>query len=121
MPDQRFASEALRRERAPYVFRRRTDGTVTWKHDELFRRLWPGEDWERNTGRQPPETWARVRCPILVVKAASEHITVESCEEITAYGRDSRWVEDPDVTSHFVHDENPQAFLGVVRPFIEEL
>jgi pimeloyl-ACP methyl ester carboxylesterase len=121
MPDQRFASDALRRERAPYVFRRLPDGTVTWKHDELFRRLWPGEDWQRNTGWQPPETWAKVRCPILVVKAASQHITVESCEEIVKYGRDSRWVEVADVTSHFVHDENPEAFLDAVRPFIEKL
>lgn len=121
MGDQRFASDELRRERAPYVFRRLPDATVTWKHDELFRRLWPGEDWKRNTGWQPPETWAKIQCPLLVVKAASSHISEEQCAEIVKYGRDSRWAEVPDVTSHFVHDENPDGFLGVVRPFLEDL
>lgn len=121
MPDQQFASDELVRERAPYVFRRLPDDTVTWKRDELFGRLWPGTDWKRDTGWHPASTWEKVQCPILVVKAASEHITTEQCEDIVKYGRNSRWAEVANVTSHFVHDENPEAFLDVVRPFLDGL
>ena len=119
MIDQRFATPELVRERAPYVFRRLPSGAVTWKHDEILRTGWPGEDWKKNTGWLPEQVWEQVQCPILVVKA-SDHITVESCEQITRYGRDSRWVEVPDVTSHFVHDENPDGFLRAVGGFLRE-
>jgi pimeloyl-ACP methyl ester carboxylesterase len=126
MVDQSFASSEDIEERVAYSFRRLTDGTVVWKSDPVLRELWPGEDFERNTGAQPPEVWERVQCPILVAKGAApkkgrEHLSVEGCEEIVKYGSAGCWVAVPNVTSHFVHEENPTGFVGVIRPFLEKV
>ena len=128
MVDQSFASPEDIEERAAYTFRRLPDGSVIWKSDPVLRECWPGEEFARNTGAQPAQIWKQVRCPILVAKGSSrnttlkgrEHLSVEGCEQIIKHGTGSSWVAVPDVTSHFVHEENPAGFVGVIRPFLEK-
>jgi len=129
MIDQSFASPEDIEERAAYTFRRLPDGSVIWKSDSVLRECWPGEEFARNTGAQPAQVWEQVRCPILVAKGASrnttlkgrEHLSAEGCEQIVKYGTGSSWVAVPNVTSHFVHEENPAGFVDVIRPFLKKV
>lgn len=121
MPDQVFTTAETIAEQAPYVFRRLPDGRVTWKHDPLLREQWPGDDPARNTGEQGEQVWEAVRCPILVVKGASDVLSVEACEWIVRYGTGSRWVTVPDVATHFINDENPAGLVSTIEPFLAEV
>lgn len=120
--NQEFAPRAVVEERAPYAFRVLPDGTVTWKHDRILHELWPGDDWARNSGAHPPHVWERVQCPIVVVKGESKaHLSEAACKEITRYGKGSYWVAVPNAKSHFVQDEHPEAFVRIVRTFLDKV
>jgi esterase len=69
----------------------------------------------------PVDLWACVealRCPTLVVRGAqSDFLPVQTCAEMARRQPLLRWAEVPNA-GHYVHDDNPAAFLGLVVDFL---
>jgi pimeloyl-ACP methyl ester carboxylesterase len=104
---------------APYTFRRLPDGTITWKHDPLLREEWLGPELPPRAKVHLWDELARVECPVLIVRGQTSHqLDAALCERMVGSVRDGQWVEIPD-TSHFVHHDNPDAFLAAVTAFLE--
>lgn len=109
-------------ERAPYTFRRLTNGKVIWKYDPLAREDFAGAEPPPYIGANPPEVWEKIRCPILFVatEGGSAALSLDECKQLSAkYGKGSRWVEVPN-TKHWIHEENLDGFLAAITPFLEE-
>jgi len=69
----------------------------------------------------PVDLWACVeslRCPTLVVRGAqSDFLPVETCTEMAQRQPLLQWSEVPNA-GHYVHDDNPGAFITLVREFM---
>ena len=103
---------------APYIFRRQPDGTITWKHDPLLREEWLGPDLPPRAKVHLWDELARVQCPLLLIRGQTSHqLNPALCERMVQSVRDGQWIEIPD-TSHFVHHDDPDAFLAAVAPFL---
>jgi pimeloyl-ACP methyl ester carboxylesterase len=67
------------------------------------------------------DLWACVealRCPTLVIRGAqSDFLPVGTCEQMARRQPLVRWAEVPDA-GHYVHDDNPAAYLDLVRGFL---
>ncbi len=98
------------RERLSHALRERPDGTWTYKFDPgiasgagEIERLW-------NDVR-------RLRCPTLLVRGAQSPIVTQ--ENAVRFGREARAaVAEVDGAGHSVMGDNPDGFLGTVRPFL---
>ena len=59
-----------------------------------------------------------LRCPTLVIRGArSDFLSVGTCEEMARRQPLVRWTEVPEA-GHYVHDDNPAAFVDHVRAFL---
>ena len=59
-----------------------------------------------------------LRCPTLVVRGArSDFLPVGVCEQMARRQPLVRWAQVSDA-GHYVHDDNPAAFLDLVRGFL---
>ena len=87
------------------------DGRVTWRRDPHVRTQNASPSWEFTLSRLPDVT-----CPTLLVCGADSHTRVDT--EATAPVM--RWASVGLVprAGHFPMLENPDGFLGVVRPFL---
>jgi pimeloyl-ACP methyl ester carboxylesterase len=67
------------------------------------------------------DLWACVealRCPTLVIRGArSDFLPAETCAEMAKRQPLLRWAEVADA-GHYVHDDNPRAFIELVREFL---
>jgi esterase len=97
--------------------RRSAEGRWEWKLDMA------GIAAARQAGDPagPVDLWACVeslRCPTLVVRGAeSDFLPVETCAEMARRQPLLRWAEVPNA-GHYVHDDNPAAFLHLVVDFL---
>jgi esterase len=69
----------------------------------------------------PVDLWACVeslRCPTLVIRGArSDFLPAETCVEMAKRQPLLRWTEVEDA-GHYVHDDNPRAFIQLIREFL---
>jgi len=69
----------------------------------------------------PVDLWACVaalRCPTLVIRGGeSDFLPVETCAELAERQPRLSWVEVPGA-GHYVHDDNPGAFVKLVAEFL---
>jgi pimeloyl-ACP methyl ester carboxylesterase len=71
----------------------------------------------------PVDLWACVeslQCPTLVIRGArSDFLPVETCVEMAKRQPLLRWAEVADA-GHYAHDDNPRAFIQLVREFLPQ-
>ena len=99
--------------------------TITWLLPYLFRRSAGGHVWKwdppalAGADQWSAEQWlARIRCPVLVVRAAESAIlTAERAESLRAQIDDCRVVTIPEAT-HSLILEHPEALAAEVVPFL---
>jgi pimeloyl-ACP methyl ester carboxylesterase len=103
--------------RIEHTVRRADDGRWEWKLDMA------GIAAARQSGDPagPVDLWACVeslRCPTLVVRGAqSDFLPVQACVEMTKRQPLLRWTEVANA-GHYVHDDNPRAFIELVLDFL---
>lgn len=62
-----------------------------------------------------------LRCPTLVVRGAdSDFLPVQTCAEMAERQLLLRWTEVPGA-GHYVHDDNPRAYLHLVTDFLSDV
>ena len=100
-------------------FKELEDGRLTWRSDIAGRVRWSAAGGEPLIMGLWPSVEA-MRCPTLVVRGAESPLfKVEYAERMTAVNPMIRLVTIPDA-GHFVHCEQPGAFLDAVVPFLDE-
>jgi len=117
--DQRpMISDQALEERLRNTLKSQPDGTITWK--------WDLEGIERARKNPGPriDLWPPVeslQCPTLVLRGAlSDILSRDTAEAMTASNPNIRWVEVPNA-SHFVHEDNLEAFNREVGAFLRAL
>jgi pimeloyl-ACP methyl ester carboxylesterase len=111
-------SDQALEERLRNTLKSAADGSITWK--------WDLEGIERARNKPGPriDLWPPVRglqCPTLVVRGAlSDILSRETAEAMAASNPNIRWVEVP-AASHFVHEDNLEAFNREVGGFLKTL
>ena len=93
--------------------RRNEDGTFGWKFDPYIR-SWPPADLARDEIRQ---LWGRITCPTLLVYGA-ESWASNPAEDGRAAHFSNATVALVDGAGHWVHHDRPDAFMGLIRPFL---
>lgn len=59
-----------------------------------------------------------LRCPTLVIRGArSDFLPIDTCEQMAQRQPLVHWAQVPDA-GHYVHDDNPAAFIDLVRGFL---
>lgn len=59
-----------------------------------------------------------LRCPALVIRGArSDFLPADTCEQMARRQPLLRWAQVPEA-GHYVHDDNPAAFIDLVRGFL---
>jgi len=112
-----ISDEALQ-ERLRNTLKSTADGGVTWK--------WDLEGIERARNNPGPriDLWPPVRdlrCPTLVLRGAlSDILSRETAEAMAESNPNIRWVEIPNA-SHFVHEDNLEAFNREVGSFLKSI
>jgi pimeloyl-ACP methyl ester carboxylesterase len=96
------------------------DGRIGWRYDlQGIRR-----SWGRPGGVGQLDLWPPVRglrCPTLVLRGAlSDILARETAQAMADANPNVRWVEIPGAT-HFVHDDNLEAFNREVAQFLDHL
>lgn len=108
-------------ERAPYLFRRLSNGKVTWKNDPALREAWSGPGLPAFAKADVWGALRRLQCPMLLVKGETgSHVDREICRQMVSYGRNSRWTEMPN-TSHLLLKENLEGFLKEAESFLDQV
>jgi pimeloyl-ACP methyl ester carboxylesterase len=94
---------------------RNEDGTYGWKFDNYVRALWP----HRPSQEELHALWARIECPVLLVRGAESwsHDPVED-GRVRPF-RDARLVTIAGA-GHWVHHDRLEEFLRAVQPFLAE-
>ena len=112
-------SEAALKSRMTNTLRPGTDGRWEWKLDMAG----IAEARLSDNPAGQVDIWKCVeelRCPALVVRGAqSDFLPAATCEEMSARQPRLTWAEIPDA-GHYVHDDNPSAYLQAVRDFLRE-
>ena len=95
-------------------------GRIGWKYDlQGIRRSWgrPG-----GVGQLDLRPAVRgLQCPTLVLRGAlSDILARETAQAMADANPNVRWVEIPGAT-HFVHEDNPEAFNREVTRFLDDL
>jgi esterase len=111
----RYATPEVLRRRLLYATRPLPNGKIGWRYDRAIREQW----------RQGPSTpedlwpaWGRITCPTLIVRGAdSDILSPEAAQQMLAALPYASEVEIPRAT-HMVFEDNPEAFLAAVRPFL---
>lgn len=107
-------SEEQARHLTVFGMRQGADGTFIWKFDNAVRARSPG----RFAAAEVTEAWSRIQCDTLLVRGAeSQFQTDESEEEALKRLRSVRSVTVPGA-GHWVHHDQLDAFLALVRPFL---
>ena len=93
---------------------RNEDGTFTWKFDNYVRAIGP----YRFGGEDTEEIYARITCPVLLVRG-----TESSATDPTQDGRiepfpDAR-LADIEGAGHWVHHDRLEPFLNVLQDFLK--
>ena len=104
--------------RIEHTVHQRADGRWEWKLDMAgiaAARL-------RGDPAGPVDLWACVdslRCPTLVVRGAnSDFLPTDTCRRMARRQPLLRWTTVPDA-GHYVHDDNPTAFVQLVTDFLD--
>jgi pimeloyl-ACP methyl ester carboxylesterase len=99
------------------------DGRLTWKYDPVLRD--PARRADRLTTTPDSASrwalWERVACPTLIVRGEhSNMLSREVAERMVGWNPNSRLIEVPKA-GHRVPGDNPVAFEGAVRAFLDGL
>ena len=114
-------SEVALEERVRSTLKRTESGEITWKWD--LEGIGRARQAASAAGSQV-DLWPAVRsltCPTLVLRGAqSDILSRETAEAMAATNQNVRWVEIPNAT-HFVHEDNLEAFNREVQAFLRAL
>ena len=89
------------------------DGTYSWKFDNYMRAWSP----VGLSGRQTLALYRRISCPTLLVHGAESWASDPAADGRLDYFRSARSV-GVENAGHWVHHDQLEAFLGLVRPFL---
>jgi pimeloyl-ACP methyl ester carboxylesterase len=111
----RYAAPEVLRRRLLYATKPLPNGKIGWRYDRAIRAQW-------RQGPSAPEdlwpAWGRITCPTLIVRGAdSDILSPEAAQQMLATLPLASEVEIPRAT-HMVFEDNPEAFLAAVRPFL---
>ena len=114
-----ISGEALE-QRLALTFKEIDGGKVTWIYDfDGVRRVRLAPDPARIVDLWP--VIESIECPTLVLTGAnSDFVSADTATEITERNAKVRWAEIPDA-SHYVHDDNFDAFYSEVNGFLSAL
>lgn len=90
------------------------DGTYSWKFDNYMRAWSP----VGLSGRQTLALYRRISCPTLLVHGAESWASDPAADGRLDYFRSARSV-GVENAGHWVHHDQLEAFLGLVRPFLD--
>jgi len=109
-----FLSESMARHLTVHGVARNEDGTFSWKFDNYVRAISP----VRLSGAELRALWARVACPVLLVRGAESWASDPAEDGRMAAFRNARRVNVPQA-GHWVHHDQLERFLAAIRPFLE--
>jgi pimeloyl-ACP methyl ester carboxylesterase len=110
LPASDHAREELREQIAAHSVRRQLNGRFGFKFDPR---------WFALPSRPAPDL-SRVTCPVLLLRGAdSPMLTAEGAAELVATLRRARCLV-VEAAGHHVHLDQPEAFLAIALPFLEE-
>jgi pimeloyl-ACP methyl ester carboxylesterase len=110
-------TDALLRARVEHGMRPLPGGGFTWKYDRGLRELVRSGRWSDPTDLWP--AWRALACPTLLVRGAeSDILSADAAAKMVEAQPNARLVEIPDA-GHTVPGDQPQAFLEVVRDFLD--
>jgi pimeloyl-ACP methyl ester carboxylesterase len=92
---------------------RREDGSYVWKFDNFVRAVSP---YLFNVD-EAREIWGQIKCPVLLVRGGESWAPDPEAEGRMDAFRDATSITLPKA-GHWVHHDQPAAFLGVVRQFL---
>lgn len=90
------------------------EGGFRWRYDPMVRET----ALVTTIGPSPVHFWERVACPVLLVYGKESWAVSPAVDGRVDHFRQARVVEVP-VAGHNVHHHQPQAFLALVRPFLD--
>jgi pimeloyl-ACP methyl ester carboxylesterase len=91
------------------------DGTYSWKFDNYVRSFFP----VGLTPEQNQEIYARISCPVLLVRGTESWASDPAVDGRAKAFRDVR-VANIEQAGHWVHHDQLEAFMKVVRTFLAE-
>jgi pimeloyl-ACP methyl ester carboxylesterase len=109
-----FLSEAQALHLTRYGARRLEDGSYVWKYDPYI--LTPSAARPDFEGLEA--LWARIACPVLLVRGATSWASDPVLDGRAAAFRDARLV-NVEGAGHWVHHEKPDAFLAALADFLQ--
>jgi len=99
---------------------REDDGAIVWKHDQAGItecRINPAP------GRGAPDLWPSVeavQCPALIIRGGvSDYLSTATAQAVCERNDKFTMYEIP-FAGHYVHDDNLDTFLDVIRPFLDQ-
>jgi len=107
------------RSRLSYNLKQLPSGKWTWKYDKALR---SGErSFQASALQNLWDDVRAIRCPTLIIKGGeSDILSAESAAKLQAAIPESRLAIVPGA-GHSVMGDNPAAFVGAVRPFLQDL
>jgi esterase len=110
-------TEALLRARVHHGVRSLPGGGFTWKYDRGLRDLVRSGRWSDPTDLWP--AWRALACPTLLVRGAeSDILSADTAAKMIEAQPNARLVEIADA-GHTVPGDQPEAFLKVLREYLE--
>jgi esterase len=110
-------TEALLRARVQHGVRPLPGGGFTWKYDRGLRELVRGGRWSDPIDLWP--AWAALACPTLLVRGAeSDILTADIARKMVDAQPKARLVEVPNA-GHTVPGDQPEAFVRLLREFLD--
>ena len=111
-------TEAMLRHRVEHGVRALAGGGVTWKYDRAIRESIRTGRWRDPIDLWP--LWAAITCPTLIVRGAeSDILSGEIARRMLAAQPRAKLVEIPNA-GHTVPGDQPQAFLDVLKEFLDD-
>jgi pimeloyl-ACP methyl ester carboxylesterase len=108
-----FLREEQARHLTVHGSNRNEDGTISWKFDNYVRAFAP----YRFDVDDMRALWARIACPVLLVRGADSWAGDPSKDGRLESFRDARAVTIPGA-AHWVHHDQLEAFLATLREFL---
>ncbi len=92
---------------------RNEDHSFSWKFDNYVRAFSP----VRLRGDDVRALWARITCPVLLVRGSESWASDPERDGRIAHFQNAR-LENVERAGHWVHHDQPEAFLAALRPFL---
>lgn len=109
-----FLSPELALHLTRHAVARNEDGTLSWKFDPAIR----GSSAVRPDFEGLEATWARIPCPVLLVRGAKSWASDPEADGRISHFRNARLVNVAEA-GHWVHHDQPGEFLRAVGAFLD--